>query len=54
MDKQIIQDILLTKEAIQQYITNQLTKQAYQSGLSLEEWHQAVISGSVITSSQNP
>jgi hypothetical protein len=48
MDKQIITDIFLTKEAFEQYALRLQQERAAEYGLTLEEWKQATVSGSVI------
>jgi hypothetical protein len=48
MDKQIITDIFLTKEALQQYALRLQEERAAEYGMTLEEWKHAVASGSVI------
>jgi hypothetical protein len=49
MSKKYIQDsLLLTKEAFKQYIQQQREAQASQYGLTLEEYNQAILSGSVV------
>ena len=46
--KYIQDDILLTKEAIEEYILRQRTEQASRYGLTLEEFMQAVEEGAII------
>ena len=49
MSKKYIQDsLLLTKEAFEQYIQQQRISEASQYGLTLEEYNQAILSGSVV------
>ena len=49
MSKKYIQDsLLLTKEAFAQYIQQQQSTQAAEYGMTLEEWNNAVMSGSVV------
>jgi len=49
MSKKYIQDsLLLTKEAFAQYIQQQRESEASQYGLTLEEYNQAILSGSVV------
>jgi hypothetical protein len=49
MSKKYIQDsMMLTKEAFEQYIQQQREAQAAQYGLTLEEYNQAIASGSVV------
>lgn len=49
MNRKYLQDnILLTKEAFEQYIQSQRENEASQYGLTLEEYNQAIISGSVV------
>lgn len=49
MSKKYIQDsLLLTKEAFEQYIQQQRESEASQYGLTLEEYNQAILSGSVV------
>lgn len=49
MDKQIITDMFLTKEAFEQYTKRLQEERAKEYGLTLEEYQQAILSGSVIT-----
>ena len=49
MSKKYIQDsMMLTKEAFEQYIQQQRNAEATQYGLTLEEYNQAIMSGSVV------
>ena len=49
MSKKYIQDsMMLTKEAFEQYIQQQRESQAAQYGLTLEEYNQAIMNGSVV------
>jgi len=49
MSTKYIQDsMMLTKEAFEQYIQQQREAQASQYGLTLEEYNQAILSGSVV------
>lgn len=48
MKKYLQDNILLTKEAIDFYIQQQREAQASQYGLTLEEYNNAVASGSVV------
>ncbi len=49
MSTKYIQDsMMLTKEAFEQYIQQQRETQAVQYGLTLEEYNQAIMSGSVV------
>jgi hypothetical protein len=41
-------NLLLTKEAFEQYIQQQRVSEASQYGLTLEEYNQAILSGSVV------
>lgn len=57
MNKQVITDIFLTKEAFEQYTRRLREEQAKQHGMTLEQWDAAVISGAVvqpISGSLNP
>ena len=49
MNKQVITDMFLTKEAMLLHVKNIREKQAAEYGLSLEQYEQAIVSGSVIT-----
>ena len=49
MNKQVITDMFLTKEAMLLHVKNLREKQAAEYGLSLEQYEQAIVSGSVIT-----
>ena len=40
--------MMLTKEAFEQYIQQQRQSEATQYGLTLEEYNQAIMSGSVV------
>jgi hypothetical protein len=48
MQKYLQDNILLTKEAFEQYIQQQRQSEATQYGLTLEEYNQAILSGSVV------
>ena len=49
MSKKYIQDsLLLTKEAFEQYIQQARQSQATEYGLTLEEYNNAILSGSVV------
>jgi hypothetical protein len=49
MPKKYIQDsMILTKEAFEQYIQQQRNTEATQYGLTMEEYQQAIMSGSVV------
>jgi hypothetical protein len=49
MSKKYIQDsLMLTKEAFLEAALRQQTTEAAQYGLTLEEWQQAIASGSVV------
>jgi hypothetical protein len=49
MSKKYIQDsMMLTKEAFEQYIQQARNAEATQYGLTLEEYQQAIASGSVV------
>ncbi len=49
MSKKYIQDsLILTKEALEQYIQQQREAQAAQYGLTLEEYNQAIMNGDVV------
>ena len=49
MSTKYIQDsMMLTKEAFEQYIQQQRKAQASQYGLTLDEYNQAILSGSVV------
>jgi hypothetical protein len=49
MNKQVITDMFLTKEAMLLHVKNIREKQAAEYGLSLEQYEHAIVSGSVIT-----
>jgi hypothetical protein len=51
MKKYIQDNILLTKEAFEQYIIKQREAQAISYGLTLEQYQQAVTNGYVVQSS---
>lgn len=46
--KPIITNILLTKEAFEEYLQKQQQDIAAQHGMSVEEWKQAVTNGEVV------
>ena len=49
MSTKYIQDsLMLTKEAFEQYIQQQRQSQAAKYGLTLEEYNNAILSGSVV------
>jgi hypothetical protein len=48
MQKYIQDSMMLTKEAFEQYIQQQRQSEAIQYGLTLEEYNQAILSGSVV------
>jgi hypothetical protein len=50
--KYIQDDLLLTKEAFEEYIYKQRSAEATSYGLTLEQYQQAVLSGSVIRTSE--
>jgi hypothetical protein len=51
MQKYLQDNLLLTKEAFEQYIIKQRESEAASYGLTLEQYQQAVINGSVVQSS---
>jgi hypothetical protein len=48
MQKYIQDSMMLTKEAFEQYIQQHIQSEAIQYGLTLEEYNQAILSGSVV------
>ena len=48
MKKYIQDSLMLTKEVFEQYIQQQRESEASQYGLTLEEYNQAILSGSVV------
>ena len=48
MKKYIQDSLMLTKEVFEQYIQQQRELEASQYGLTLEEYNQAILSGSVV------
>ena len=48
MQKYLQDNILLTKEAFEQYLQQQREAQASQYGLTLEEYNQTILSWSVV------
>jgi hypothetical protein len=48
MNKQVITNMLLTKEALAAYIYDIKVKQAAEYGLTVEQYEQAVINGTVL------
>jgi hypothetical protein len=53
-DKQIITNMLLTKEALAAYVYDIKVKQAAEYGLTIEQYEQAVIDGTVLTPIHKP
>ena len=49
MNKQIIQDIFLTKEAFEQYAKRLREEKAREYGMTLEQWDDAVLNGTVVS-----
>jgi len=49
MDKQIIQNVLLTKEAIAEYVQQQRQSEAAKYGLTLEQWNDAINTQQIVT-----
>jgi len=56
MNKQVITDVFLTKEAFEQHARKLREEKAKQYGMTLEEWDNAVLTGQVVTpvSGSNP
>jgi len=52
--KYLQDNILLTKEDFTQYIQKQRETEALQYGLTLEEYQQAIMSGSVVEAKPKP
>lgn len=50
MQKYLQDNLLLTKEAFEQYIIKQQLTQAASFGLTLEQYQQAIINGGVVQS----
>jgi hypothetical protein len=48
MDKQIITDMFLTKEAFEQYARQLREETAKKHGMTLEEWDAAITNGTVV------
>ena len=48
MDKQIITDMFLTKEAFEQYARQLREETAKKHGMTLEEWDDAITNGTVV------
>ena len=48
MDKQVITDMFLTKEAFAQYAKQLREETAKKHGMTLEEWDNAITNGSVV------
>lgn len=48
MDKQIIIDMFLTKEAFEQYARQLREETAKKHGMTLEEWDAAITNGTVV------
>lgn len=48
MNKQVITDVFLTKEAFEQYARKLREEKAKQYGMTLDEWDNAVITGQVV------
>jgi hypothetical protein len=49
MNKQIITDVFLTKEAFEQYARKLREERAKEHGMTLEEWDDAVLNGKVVS-----
>ena len=54
MNKQIIQDIFLTKEAFEQYAKRLREEKAHEYGMTLEQWDEAVLNGTVVSHNTQP
>jgi len=48
MEKQIITDLMLTKEAFEQYARKLREDRAKEFGMTLEQWDAAIANGSVV------
>jgi hypothetical protein len=48
MEKQIMTDLMLTKEAFEQYARNLREQRAKEFGMTLEEWDAAIANGDVV------
>jgi hypothetical protein len=48
MEKQIMTDLMLTKEAFEQYARKLREDRAKEFGMTLEQWDNAITSGSVV------
>jgi len=54
MNKQIIQDIFLTKEAFEQYAKRLREEKAREYGMTLEQWDDAVRTGATVSHNTQP
>jgi hypothetical protein len=54
MNKQIIQDIFLTKEAFEQYAKRLREEKAREYGMTLEQWDDAVRTGATVIPNTQP
>ena len=54
MNKQIIQDIFLTKEAFEQYAKRLREEKAREYGMTLEQWDDAVRTGAIVSHNTQP
>jgi hypothetical protein len=56
MNKQVITNMFLTKEALEQHVRELREKKAKEYGMTLEQWDAAVVTGQVVTpvSGSNP
>jgi hypothetical protein len=56
MNKQVITNMFLTKEAFEQYARELRERKAQEYGMTLEQWDAAVINGQVVepVSGSNP
>lgn len=48
MEKQIITDLMLTKEAFEEYALRLRIERAKEHGMTLEQWDAAIANGSVV------
>jgi hypothetical protein len=49
MNKQVITNMFLTKEAFEQHVRELREKKAQEYGMTLEQWDAAVLTGQVVT-----
>jgi hypothetical protein len=54
MNKQVITDMFLTKEAFEQYALRLREEKAREYGMTLEQWDAAILNGQVVNPNTQP